>query len=76
MITTEHLRELYYREPFEPFWIVLNDGRELLVEERTHYAISPIGVNMSYAPRIEDFELIDMPDIAALKPAAPVSAAG
>jgi len=71
VVTTEHLRELYFREPFEPFRIVLKSGRELIVEEPGHIAISPIGKNIAFAPRIEDFEIVDMSEIDSLRPAEP-----
>ena len=69
MITTEHLRDRYYREPFEPFRIVLHDGREFFVSSPSDYAISPIGTRMTFAPRIQDFEIIYMTEIASLQKA-------
>jgi len=69
MVTTEHFRERYYREPFEPFRIVLHDGREFFVRKPTDYAISPIGTDITYAPRMQDFEIIYMKEIASLEKA-------
>jgi hypothetical protein len=69
MITAQMLRDLYYREPFEPFRVVLKDGRAFYVEKPTHYSISPTGKNMVYAPRMEDFEIIELVDIASLQKA-------
>jgi hypothetical protein len=74
MVTVENLRELHYREPFEPFQIVLKDAREFIVSERTHYAISPTGKTIAYAPLIDDFEIIDIADIAALRQIATAGA--
>jgi hypothetical protein len=75
VVTTEHVRELYFREPFEPFRIVLKSGRELIVEQPGYIAISPIGKDITFAPRIEDFEIIDMSEIDSLRRTEPAGVA-
>lgn len=63
----EELRKLYWHEPFEPFHLMLNDGREIPVAERQHMALPYSGGRLAVAARIEDFELIDLPDIADIR---------
>lgn len=66
MITTEDLRSRHYHEPFEPFRIVMRDGREFPVEDRFFFSISPLGHEIVWAPKILDLEFIQIKDIAAL----------
>jgi hypothetical protein len=78
-MTVDDVRKLYWAEPFEPFQLVLKDGREFLVAKREYLAISPTGDRIVVAPKIEDFELIDLSDVTGYRvfgpPVAPASGA-
>ena len=39
----DRIRELRQAEPFSPFFVVLDDGRRLLVAERHHVGLAPDG---------------------------------
>lgn len=77
-MTVGEVRKLYWAEPFQPFRLVLDDGREVLVPRRDSLSISPAGRRITVCPRIEDFELIDLPSIKGVRlfgpPAASVPA--
>jgi hypothetical protein len=66
-MTAEDFRKLYYTEPFQPFHVLLHDGREFPVAERNHLTINPTGRRIAIAPRIEDLEIIEMKDIAGIR---------
>ena len=71
-MTAEDFRALYYTEPFQPFQVILVDGREFLVAKRNHLTINPTGRRIAIAPKIEDMEIIEMTEIAGVRAATPV----
>jgi hypothetical protein len=74
-MTAEDIRKLYWADPFQPFQLVLRDGREVLVAERGHLSISPTGRRIAVAARIEEFELIDLDAVAGVRTLGPVAGA-
>jgi hypothetical protein len=81
-MTTEDVRKLYWTEPFEPFQLVLNGGREILVSKREHLSIAVTGDRIAIAPKIEEFEIVDLMDVTGVRlfgppvPGAPTSRNG
>ncbi len=71
-MTTEDVRTLYWTEPFQPFQLVLKDGREILVGSRNHITIAVKGERITVCPRIEDFEIIDLPDVTGVRLLGPL----
>jgi hypothetical protein len=46
----EQIRSLRLAWPFKPFYLVLKDGRRLLVDQPYHLAIAPDGSHMIVSP--------------------------
>ena len=70
-MTTDDVRRLYWAEPFQPFQLVLKDGREVLVARREHLSIAPVGDRITVFPRIEDFDIIDLADVTGVRTIGP-----
>lgn len=66
-MTADDVRKLYWAEPFQPFQLVLDDGREILVPRRDSLSISPANHRIIVADRIEDFEIIDLPTVKGVR---------
>lgn len=43
MVTAERMRELYYADPFQPFQLVLRDGKRVLIAKASALLIAPSG---------------------------------
>lgn len=66
-MTTEDFRTLYYVKPFQPFTVLLRDGREFFVARRNHLTIDPTGHRIVIAPKIEDMEMIEITEVAGVR---------
>lgn len=66
-MTADDVRKLYWAEPFEPFQLVLKSGREILVAKREFLSIAVTGDRIAFAQKIEDFEIIDLVDVAGVR---------
>lgn len=66
-MTIDDLRKLYWTEPFEPFQLELNDGRQITVAKREWMALSPAGDTIVVAPTVLEMEIIDIPAIMGLR---------
>jgi hypothetical protein len=66
-MTAEDIRKLYWSEPFEPFQLVLKGGRELLVAKREHLSIAVTGDRLAIAPKIEDFEIVELTEVTGVR---------
>lgn len=74
-MTIDDVRKLYWSEPFRPFRISLRDGRVIPVERREFLTIAAKGERITVCPRIEDFEIVDLPDVVDVLPMGSVSIA-
>jgi hypothetical protein len=72
-MTSEDIRKLYWNEPFAPFQLVLKGGREILVAKREYISIAVTGDRLAFASKIEDFEIIEMTDVAGVRLFGPPS---
>ena len=66
-MTSDDVRKLYWSEPFLPFELILEDGREVLVAKREQLTISAIGTRITVCPRIEEFEIIDLVSVKGVR---------
>lgn len=66
-MTMDDARRLYWAEPFQPFQLVLDDGREVLVPRRDSFSLAVVGDRITVCPRIEDFEIIDLPAVKGVR---------
>ncbi|HET6576128.1 MAG TPA: hypothetical protein VFG68_21175 [Fimbriiglobus sp.] len=66
-MTAEDVRRLYWAEPFLPFQLVLDDGREVLVSRREHLTIAATGDRITVCPRLEDFEIVDLSTVKGVR---------
>ena len=68
-LTIDDVRKLYWADPFRPFKVCLDDGREVVVSERLHIALDPTGRSIALALPDETIDLVAVQRIADLKPA-------
>jgi hypothetical protein len=68
-LTIDDVRKLYWTEPFQPFKVCLDDGREVVVSERLHIALDPTGHSVALALPDETIDIVDVERITGLKPA-------
>ena len=67
----DRIRELRLAVPFRPFFLILNDGRRLFVDERHHVALAPDGsrfgvvtsdgVNLLHPQQLKDVDVCPAP---------------
>ncbi len=75
-MNAQDIRRLYFNEPFQPFQLVLNDGRTYTVGEPGHITISYSGNRITYADVIENFEIIDLVEVKEYRILEAVAQAG
>ena len=75
-MNAQDIRKLYFNEPFQPFQLVLTDGRTYTVGEPNHITISPLGNRITYADVIENFEIIDLIEVKEYRLLEPAAQAG
>ena len=59
-MTVEQLRQMYQRQPFQPFVIHLADGRQIPVVHREFIASSPSGRTVIVYQPDDSFNIIDL----------------
>jgi hypothetical protein len=69
-LTIDDVRKLYWTEPFQPFKVCLDDGREVVVSERLHIALDPTGRRIALALPDETVDIVDVARITDLTRAA------
>ena len=60
----EKIRQLRLADPFKPFYLVLNDGRQLPVERAFYLALSPTKTFVAYSPPEGGVKFISMKEVA------------
>lgn len=69
-MTIEELNKMHQTRPFQPFDILLADGRALAVEHPEFLARSPAGRTISVGLADGTHELVDLLLVVSLKPRA------
>jgi hypothetical protein len=70
MFTIDDIRKLYWADPFQPFKVCLDDGRQVTVSERLQIALDPTGRRIAVALPDETIDLVDVDQITDLRAAA------
>jgi hypothetical protein len=63
------LKARYEASPFQPFEIVLGNGRRFRVDVPDHVAWSPTGGTISYANDRDTFDILEMSQVTGIAPA-------
>ncbi len=63
----EDVRNLYQAEPFQPFTLHLDDGRELPVRHREFISLAPSGRTVIVYQPNDDFNIVDLPLVTDLE---------
>jgi len=59
----EKIRQLRNADPYQPFRLVMSDGRKLPVKKPYHLAISPIKTSLVHASARGGFEFISIKNV-------------
>jgi hypothetical protein len=66
-MTIDEIRAAHRAEPFRPFKLCLNDGREYTVDIRMCLALDPTGRRVALVLPNDDFALIDVETVQEIK---------
>ncbi|HRX84665.1 MAG TPA: hypothetical protein P5572_06550 [Phycisphaerae bacterium] len=66
-ITVDTIRERYHARPFVPFIICTRDGGEYSVDRAEYLAIWPNGKGLIVATGGDEFEVLDLATVIALR---------
>jgi hypothetical protein len=69
----DNIRRIHSADPFEPFTLLLFDGRAYFVDRRYYLAISPTGKTVTYAPQTGGFIDVSVDRIADAIPGKPAN---
>ena len=69
-MTKEALNQAIHREPFQPFFLNVADGRALKVPHRDFISIHPTGRTVVVYGADEDLEIFDVMLITGIRPSS------
>jgi hypothetical protein len=59
-MTIEHVRELYFAQPFQPFTLHLADGRNLEIKSREFVLVPPAGRTIAVYLAEKTIRIVDL----------------